>query len=145
VSPNAVPARAALANPHEIDPLLDEAFNVSLKYEGRKKAYKWLVRAQTERRGWQSNWESEGNVKRRLEVAARYYKDKWVDFIRDTSKPGRYWEKRRSGFVIGMQWLVTYLLLVKQTKCAIQFVEAMVQLTMEEVHDQPIPSADWLS
>ena len=132
-------------NPHDIDPLLDEAFNVSIQYEGKKRAYKWLVRAQIERRGWQSNWEDSGNVHRRLELASKYYKDNWVDFIRDTSKPARYWEKRRSGFTIGMQWLVTYLLLVKQTKCAIRFAEAMVQLTVEEVHDQPIPSVGWLS
>jgi hypothetical protein len=132
-------------NPRAIEPLLDEAFDVSIEYEGRRKAYKWLVRAHIERRGWQSNWDNSGNVQRRLELAAKYYKNKWVDFIHDTSKPARYWEKRRFGFVIGMQWLVVYLLLVKQTECAIQLVESMVQLTSEEVHDQPIPSAGWLS
>ncbi|WP_156042073.1 NACHT domain-containing protein [Bradyrhizobium sp. URHD0069] len=132
-------------NPHDIEPLLDEAFDVSIKYEGKKKAYKWLVRAHIERRGWQSNWDDGSKVQRRLELAAKHYKDKWVDFIRDTSRPARYWEKRRSGFTIGMQRLVSYLLLVKQTKCAVRFAGSMVQLTTEEVHDQPIPSAAWLS
>jgi hypothetical protein len=132
-------------NPHDIEPLLDEAFDVSIKYEGKKMAYKWLVRAHVERRGWQSNWDEGGNVQRRLVLAAKHYKDKWVDFIRDTSKPTRYWEKRRPGLTIGMQWLVVYLLLVKQTKVAIRFVESMVKITTEEVHDQPIPSAKWLS
>lgn len=126
-------------------PVLDEAFDVSLKYEGKKKAYKWLVRAQVERRGWQSHWDNSGIVQRRLELAAKHYKDKWLDFIRDTSKPARYWEKRRSGFTIGMRWLVIYLLLVKQTTFAIQFAGSMVQLTREEVHDQPIPHVGWLS
>jgi hypothetical protein len=37
------------------------------------------------------------------------------------------------------------LLLVKQTNCAIRFTESMVQLTREEVHDQPISSPGWLS
>jgi hypothetical protein len=80
-----------------------------------------------------------------LELAAKHYKGVWVDFIRDTSRPARYWEKRRSGFTIGMQWLVAYLLLVKQTECAVRLTEAMVKLTLEEVHDQPIPPARWLS
>jgi hypothetical protein len=132
-------------NPHELNPLLDEAFNVSIKYEGKKNAYKWLVRAQIERRGWQSNWDDSGSVQRRLELAAKHYQNTWADFIRDTSRPARYWEKRRSGFTIGMQWLVAYLLLVKQTECAIRFTEAMVKLTLEEVHDQPVPPARWLS
>ena len=29
-------------NPHEIEVCLDEAFNISLKYQGKAKAYVWL-------------------------------------------------------------------------------------------------------
>jgi hypothetical protein len=132
-------------NNHDIEPLLDRAFDVSLKYEGKKNAYKWLVRAHIERRGWQDYWDDSARVERRLELAAKHYKDRWQDFIRDTSKPSRYWEKRRSGFTIGTQSLVRYLLLVNQTGLAIQFAESMVRLTIEEVHDQPITVTEWLT
>lgn len=132
-------------NPHEIEPLLDEAFEVSLKYEGKRKAYKWLVRAHVERHGWDYYWENSERVKRRLGLASRYYKENWQDFIRDTSKPARYWEKRQPSFTIGTRRLVDYLLRVNQMDLAVQLVHSMVQLTIEEVHDQPIPASRWLA
>jgi NACHT domain len=131
-------------NPHEIDILLDEVFDVSLKYEGKSKAYVWLVRAHVERHGWNYYWDDSDRVKRRLELAAQHYKNRWAEFIRDTSKPSRYWEKRQKGLTIGTRWLVHFLLLVKQKKLAVQYVDAMVNITKEELHDQPIQPLEWL-
>lgn len=132
-------------NPHAVDCLLDEAFDVSLRYEGRAKAYKWLVRAHIERHGWNRYWDDSGRVRKRLELAAKHYKGKWENFIHDTSKPARYWEKRRPGIVIGTGWLVEFLLLAKQEPLAVKIVDSMVEQTLEEVRDQPIPSLRWLS
>ena len=131
-------------NPHEIDGLLDEAFNISLKYQGKVKAYAWLVRAHIERHGWSYHWDANERVQKRLELAAKHYKPRWVEFIRDTSKPARYWEKRRSGLTIGTRWLVTFLILVGQNALAAKFTETMVRVTKDEVHDQPIPEVEWL-
>jgi hypothetical protein len=131
-------------NPHNVETLLDEAFNVSLKYEGKARAYVWLVRAHVERRGWSSHWDNDGRVQQRLELAAKHYKKRWSEFIADTSKPARYWARRRNGLTIGTHWLVRYLLLVGQNALAVQYTDAMVRLTKEELNDQPLPSAGWM-
>jgi hypothetical protein len=57
-------------------------------------AYQWLVRAHVVRHGWRNYWTSEEEVVRRLEWAAKHYMSRWRDFIRDTSKPEPFWEKR---------------------------------------------------
>ncbi len=130
-------------NPHEIEPLLDEAFDVSLKYEGKARAYIWLVRAQIERHGWNYYWDRSERVQRRLERVAKHYKSKWAQFIKDTSKQPRYWEKRRNGLTIGTRWLVKFLLLVGQSKLAADYAGTMVRITKDEVSDQPLPRAEW--
>lgn len=126
-------------------PLLDGAFEVSMKHEGRRKAYRWLVRAHTEQHGWDSYWDSRGRATRRLGLAATHYQSKWNEFIHDTSKPPIYRERKSPNFAIGTQLLVKYLLLVKQTDLAVQLTASMVQQTLEEVSDQPIPAIGWLS
>jgi hypothetical protein len=131
-------------NPHEIDVCLDEAFNISLKYQGNAKAYAWLVRAHIERHGWSYYWDDDERVQKRLELVAKHYKTRWAEFIRDTSKPARYWERRRSGMTIGTRWLVTFLILVGQNAHALKFTETMVRVTKDEVNDQPIPAVEWL-
>ena len=131
-------------NPYDIEPLLDATFDLSLKYEGKTKAYSWIVRAHVERRGWSYYWDNSGRVQRRLELTAKNYKSRWADFIKDTSKPARYWEKRRHGLTIGTNWLVKYLLLVGQQKLALKYADAMVRLTVDELSDQPLQVPGWL-
>lgn len=131
-------------NPREVVPLLDEAFQVSLRYQGKKKAYKWLVRAHIERHGWSYYWTDRAENRRRLELAAFHYKEQWSEFIHDTSKPGRYWESKRTSLTLGTRRLVEFLLLVEQTELAIKLALSMVQRLLEEVRDQPIPKCSWL-
>lgn len=131
-------------NFHQLAPLLDEAFEVSLEYEGKKKAYNWLVRAHIQRRGWNKYSSGEALIDKRLGLAAKHYKTKWRDFIRDTSKSEWYWEQRGLGFAVGGAPLVDFLLRVGQTDIAISFVNTLVQLVIEEVQDQPILPAKWL-
>jgi hypothetical protein len=130
-------------NPREINELLDAIFDVSLRYEGKAKAYAWLVRAQIERNGWSYYWDTNERVQRRFELVAKHYKSKWAQFIQDTSKRPRYWEKRRGGLVIGTRWLVTLLLMVGQKRHAIDYAGTMVRITEQEVSDQPLPPAEW--
>jgi hypothetical protein len=134
----------ATSNPYPAAHILDEAFEISLRNEGKKAAYKWLVRAQIERRGWQSYWDSKGRAVKRLDIAAKYYKSKWREFIHETSESGRYWQ-RHSGFTVGTSYLVYFLLLVGQEEAAVRYTETMVGITCAELKDQPIPTLDWLS
>lgn len=130
-------------NLYEISELLDEVFNISLKYEGKARAYIWLVRAHIERHGWDYYWDDSGRVQRRLELVAKYYKSKWAAFIRDTSRPRRYWKIRRDELTIGTRWLVKLLVLVGQKKRAVDYANTMVRLTKEEVSDQPLGPVEW--
>jgi hypothetical protein len=81
---------------------------------------------------------------RRLEWAAKYYKERWHDFIRDTSKPQKYWERRDYGFSIGLRYLVRFLLMVDQKELAEKYAETLVELLIDEGSDQPIEDVKWL-
>jgi hypothetical protein len=126
------------------DGILDDAFLTSLAVEGKKEAYKWLVRAHVVRHGWQSSWTSTEEAVKRLEWAARHYKSRWREFIRDTSKPEPFWEKRNYGFSIGLEYLVRFLILVDQKELATKYTETLVGILVEEVSDQPLPEIPWL-
>jgi hypothetical protein len=83
-------------------------------------------------------------VERRLGWAAKHYKKKCHEFIRDTTKPSRYWQKRKDSFSIGTKYLVDFLLLCGEKKIAAGFTESCVNIVKAEVSDQPIPGCPWL-
>ena len=124
--------------------VLDSAFLVSLAVQGKKEAYKWLVKAHIVRHGWQSYWSSSEETIRRLEWAAKHYKDHWKEFIWDSSKPEAFSEKRGYGFSFGLRYLVRFLILVGQKELATQYAETLVAILIEEVADQPLPEISWL-
>ena len=124
--------------------ILDSAFLVSLAVQGRTEAYGWLVKAHSVRRGWQSYWSSSEDTIKRLEWAAKYYKDRWKEFIRDSSKPEEFWEKRDYGFSLGLRYLVRFLILVDQKELAARYTATLVAILIEEVADQPLPEVPWL-
>lgn len=126
-----------------IDEILDSAFQVSLEVEGKDAAYAWLVRAHIHRNGWQSYWTSEEQIMGRLKIAARYYSDRWEDYIRDTSLPAPFYRHRDGNFVIGYKYLVRFLLLVGQTEIAGSIVRSFIETLIDEVREQPLPEAVW--
>ncbi|MYB27409.1 MAG: NACHT domain-containing protein [Candidatus Dadabacteria bacterium] len=130
-------------NPRAAESLLDEVFQVSLELEGKTTAYEWLVLAHIHRHGWSSYWGPEDETLRRIGWAAEYYRNKWVDYILDTSKPSRYRERRKDDFSIGIKYLVKFLLLVDQKEIAVDFVDMCVRIVAEEVSDQPIQECPW--
>jgi hypothetical protein len=131
-------------NPFVAEEVLDTAFEVSLQAEGKTEAYSWLVLGQMHRRGWDTNWTPEKEVVRRIGWAATHYPEKWKEFIADSSKPARYWEKLKYGHAMGNKYLVRFLLLVGQVEVATEFVETCVRLMEDEVLDQPIPACPWI-
>jgi hypothetical protein len=129
-------------NPYPAEALLDDAFLLSLELEGKTAAYPWLVTAHIHRHGW-GHWTSSAEVLRRLEWAANHYKDRWREYISDTSRQSRYWERRTHSFTIGTKYLVHFLLLVGQDDLAARFAEACVRIVKDEVSDQPIRECPW--
>lgn len=128
---------------HDVEEILDEAFHISLAVEGRDAAYKWLVKAHIYRHGWQSYWASETEVMTRLGLAAKYYPDRWLRYIRDTSVPSPMYRRRRYSLVLGYKYLVRFLVLVGQIEFADRIASAFVKSLAEEVREQPIPEAPW--
>jgi hypothetical protein len=102
------------------------------------------VRSHIARHGWQSYFASADEVNKRLELAAKYYRARWQDFIKDTSKPHPNWEKRNYSFTIGLKHLVRFLLLVGQKDLAVKYTSTLVALLVDEIQDQPIPEIKWL-
>jgi len=123
--------------------VLDPAFQVSLAVEGRDLAYWFLVAAQIHKHGWQSFWSSEEEVMQRLRWASEHYRDRWMDFIKDSSRPENFYAKREYGFSIGQRYLVRFLLLVEQRDLAAKIVDQFVNSIVEELRDQPIPVVPW--
>ena len=128
---------------HDVEEILDEAFLVSLAVEGKAIAYKWLVKAHIYRHGWQSNWTSETEVMTRITLAAKYYPDRWRQYIKDTSVPAPLYRRRRDGLVLGYKYLVRFLVLVGQIGLADKITTAFVDSLVEEVREQPIPETPW--
>lgn len=123
--------------------VLNEAFDISLEVEEREESYQWLVRAHIARHGWQTSWTSEAEITRRLEAAAKHFPERWREYIRDTSDRAPYWKRLGYSFTIGYRYLVHFLLLVGQTKLAIELTEKFVEILVSEVSDQPIPPCPW--
>lgn len=126
-----------------VDEVLDDAFEVSLAVESRDDAYRWLVRAHIVRRGWESIWTSEKEIKHRLQNVATHFPEKWQDYIRDTSDPAPYWKRLGYSFSIGFRYLVYFLLLVGKKDEAAALATKFVEILKQEVSDQPIPSCPW--
>lgn len=125
--------------------ILDEAFLVSLAVAGRDAAYLWLVKAHIHRNGWQSYFTSETEIMTRLRLAAMHYPDRWLQYIKDTSVPISYYQRRRYSFVIGYKYLVRFLMLVGQVEIADKITTVFVDSLGEEVREQPIPKTPWFS
>ena len=130
---------------YNVEDSLDDVYEVSRKLEGKKVAYKWLVRAHINRNGWASYWASEEEVMSRLGVAAKEYGKEWQKFLLDTSVADRYGRPSGGSFAIGQRYLVRFLILAGQVDVAAKVARAFVQCVTEEVADQPIPEAPWLT
>lgn len=125
----------------EMDELLDDGFLLSLDLEGKNHAYKWIVAAQIRLNGWDRYYDSKG-VEQRFEYFARHYKNKWDNFIVDTSK-SRY-KSSKDNVVIPQDRLVRFLVSVGQNSVALEVAEQMVDALIEDFIEQPIETPTWL-
>ncbi|MCA1197297.1 ATP-binding protein [Sphingomonas sp. R647] len=131
-------------NVWSIEELLDHAFQISLAAEGKDRAYSWLVRAHIQRHGWSRFLSGRKDVENRLEMAARYYPERWRDYIRDTSEQTLYRQRSGLWFSIGSEYLVRFLVQAGQVEEAVRVTDALVQTFVAETRDQPIGEVAWL-
>ncbi len=119
--------------------ILDQAFQPSLRLEGRETAYRWLVAAQLQCRGWDEYHGLQQALERYATFAA-HYKERWRQFISDTTRP----DGPGGSLSIPHHRLVHFLLAVDEVAAARSVVEAMVDTTVEDFSDQPLTSPAWL-
>jgi hypothetical protein len=121
--------------------LLDAAFELSYRIEGAKKAFSWLIAAQIERHGWQGHHGSD-EVVQRLEVVALRYPNRWEEFLVASTVPeSNPYGRGRS---IPDTQLVKLLLKMGKNDRAVEILETMVDVVVEEFEEQPLPVPDWL-
>jgi hypothetical protein len=110
-----------------------------LSLEGKAAAYRWLVAAQIQCRGWDEYYSLEDALQRYATFAV-HYKVRWRQFIADTTRqngPG-------GSLSIPHHRLVLFLLAVDELATARSVVQAMVETTVEDFSDQPLTSPAWL-
>ena len=122
---------------------LDQAFEIALKAQGRSNAFPWLVRAHTLNSGWQRWFTSERAAQARFKAVAQYYRERWREFIKETSKSVFGADRGRNGIEIGMSRLVLYLLEVGESDLARKYALEMVRVFKDELTEQPIETPDW--
>lgn len=122
--------------------LLDRAFHLSLKLQGPKKAFHWLVEAHRHRRGWSEHYHGRSDSTLRMELVAKHYPKRWAEFLAKSSRPvsSRY----ESGWVIPDVALVNFLILVGETQRAVSVLKTIVDVTVEEFEVQPLVRPQWL-
>lgn len=119
--------------------ILDQAFETSLSLEGKETAYRWLVAAQVQCRGWDEYYGLQQALQRYATFAV-HYRERWRQFISDTTRldgPG-------GSLAIPHHRLVHFLLAVNEVAAAKSLVQAMVDTTIEDFSDQPLTSPAWL-
>jgi hypothetical protein len=119
--------------------ILDQAFQTSLRLEGKGKAYGWLVAAQLQCRGW-DEYHGLHQALQRYATFAAHYKDRWRQFISDTTRP----DGPSGSLSIPHHRLVHFLLAVDEVAVARSVVQAMVDTTVEDFSEQPLTSPAWL-
>lgn len=138
--------RQLLADDHssyDIDKAYDLAFAISLEVEGEQAAFPWLVLAQRHRYGWQRWYTSSKEAEQRLDLAAKHYRDRWSEFIQESSEPIIFRPGERRAIVMGHSRLVSFLLKVGEYDRARELTAALVDIMLAEVEVQPLRMPDW--
>ena len=123
---------------------IDAAFDISLRKEGRSKAYNWLVRAMVENRGWSKWWSNEERFRKRIQIVSQQYRSKWKEFITDTSFVEPIEDLEENGITVGFSRLVYFLVEVGETEMAKDCVMEMVEIFRSEVSQQPLKAPSWI-
>ena len=118
---------------------LDEIFDIALSLKGKDYAYKWIVRSIIENISWGNNYSSWENTKKRFLQVKKIYKDKWQDFIIDSSE-----YKYSSEFMLGTSHLAYFLILIGEKWLAYKIMYKVIDLLEEDMADLPLKEVEWL-
>jgi hypothetical protein len=129
---------------HVFRDIPDRLFETAMRLKGKEKAYSWLVLGHIHNDGWSSEYSRDTAYRRRFELLAKHYPEKWTDFIKKTSEPLKIRKRWSDTLIIGNSRLVEFLLLVGQSGPAAAVTEALVSCFEREVVEQPLPCPDWL-
>ncbi|HDS1695119.1 MULTISPECIES: ATP-binding protein [unclassified Pseudomonas] len=121
--------------------LLDPAFHLSLRLQGAKRAFMWLIRAHQYRYGWSERYHGYDESLRRLEILGEYYPSRWKEFLAKSSlpPPGAYVKAR----VIPDTGLVRLLIAVGELQQAKDVLSTLIDILIEEFSVQPLAPPQW--
>lgn len=125
------------------DRTLDLAFEISLRVEGRSKAFEWAVLAHRHRYGWQRWYTSQSESQGRLARVAKEFPSRWREYIEATSIPVWTEPGERRLRVVGIDRLAYFLLQLGQLGLAEAYVRSMVDVLLAEVSNQPLKTPAW--
>ncbi|MBD5402534.1 AAA family ATPase, partial [bacterium] len=118
---------------------LDEIFDIALSLNGKDFAYIWLIRSIIENLSWEEHYSSWENTKNRFQIVKDLYKNKWKDFIIDSSE-----YKYGNEFSLGKSHLVYFLIQMDEFKLAKQIMYKFINLLEDDMADLPLKEVDWL-
>jgi hypothetical protein len=121
--------------------LLDLAYALSRRLQGRAKAFRWLVEAHRHRYGWSDHY-GHSDSARRIALVAQHYPERWAEFVALSSVPIAKSIER--GRAIPDVALISLLLQVGDVPRAVCLLQTMVEITLEEFEMQPLVRPTWL-
>ena len=127
----------------DFDHTLDIAFEIALKAQGRSKALPWAIRAHVARSGWQRGFTSIDETQARMKAVAQHYPGQWREFIKKTAKPKFATKVEGNNIVIGLSYLVYFLIEVGELDLARAYTLKMARVFKDELTEQPIEKPEW--
>ena len=137
---------AVTANWRDLDVYsnLDLAFEIALKSQGRSRAFRWLVRAHSAKSGWQRRIAStDEETSSRIQAVAQHYRGRWKEYVVMTTKARFGTQIEANGIVVGLSYMVRYLVEVGQASLARAYALEMARIFEQELQEQPIQLPDW--
>ncbi|PML61189.1 type IV secretion protein Rhs [Vibrio breoganii] len=121
--------------------LFELAFHTRRKLSGRKRAWKYLVRAQILNGGWSGYFESEEQTHNRLDLVSKHYSNRCDEFVSESTY-GMFANPVAPRIAPGDVMVYFY---VKQgrIKEAVNFAETMVNLVIEDTRTLPLEQPNW--
>ena len=123
--------------------LYDSLFHSDKKFNGKKKAFNFLVAAQINMDGWSDWYESRENSSNRLKIVATIYPERVDEFILKSTKSSNTWRSATSDLIIPNDKLVYLLVESGKTNEAINFIDAMIEKLVEDTRNLPLVSPNW--
>lgn len=121
----------------------DALFDFALPFYGKQRAYPWLVKAQTDRYGWDRYFTDKKEGIRRWEMVRKHYPDQWLIFIEDTikSRHGEPWRglTAHARFVR----LIQYCFFIGHVQIAEKASQRLIATTLELVSAVKLPAPGW--